>query len=94
MIVSIDIDERFLSNFGTGTLVGTLAKLDRTKSICDYKEIILRFPKPSKKYLELNKSPHEIIIYDHVIPLLIEDLLHLSDLGIVYKIEFFISDYK
>lgn len=93
-IATIIVNEKFLQLFGSGTLIGTLAGLDTTKSVSSITEVILKFPRPSRQYLEKNQGPHEIILCDHVIPLLIKDLMWLTDHNIKYRIEYFTTDYN
>lgn len=91
---TVTIDEKFLYSFGSNSLIGFLLNIDETKSLFEISEVILKFPQSSRRYCEKNKGPHEYIVSDYAIPLLIEDLIWLSAHNIKYKIEYYETDYE
>lgn len=75
----LDIHEKFLETFATGTLVGTIA----TKyNFGVPKKVVLVFPESSIHWRRRNDGPVQWIVNEYVIRCLIDDVLKLREWGV------------
>jgi hypothetical protein len=72
-----------VSCIGEYTLTGTITKINETP----VKKVTIVFPQTTTEWKIKNGHARDFIIYEHNIPLLIQDILRLQRLGIEIEIE-------
>lgn len=80
--VRIDINEKFLETFGTGTLTGTM-----WKKVGKADKVILVFHTSSLSYCQKNGGPRSWVMGDYVPMCLVQDIMGLQRMGIQVEIE-------
>jgi hypothetical protein len=89
VIGRIEIDEKFLELFGTGTLLGTLLDLYGKAP----EKVVLVFPRTTTAWREKFGGPHQYIVNEYTIACLLEDVLRLRAQGIEVSIEYETKDW-
>ena len=79
MKLRVIIDQAFLVTAGAGTLLGTTATVSELR---DLTEVELFFPQTTTAWRKENGGPDTYIMPEFSIPLLIEDILKLQEMGI------------
>lgn len=79
MKISMTMDEKLLETFASGSLIGNLLKDHKFSEIDD---VELVFPQSTLHWRQQNRGPKIYLIPEYTVPLLIEDVLKLLELGI------------
>jgi len=82
-MISIELTQAKLEVMASDSLAGMLAK----KNIFSPCEVTLAFPQTSLRWKEENGGPDSLILPEHCLPLLIDNILYLKDKGFDIKIE-------
>lgn len=84
-LLNILIDQKFLETCATGTLLGTIFQQNPESTYPE--EVVLIFPQTTLGWRRKNGGPDQLIVNEFVIPLLIEDILHLKEHGVQVRVE-------
>lgn len=83
MDIEVEINEKFMSSCGTGTLLAAVMKqAGDTKALSDVKKVTLVFWEKPLAWCQFNGGPHEYIITEYALPCLLNDVLRLQEFKI------------
>jgi hypothetical protein len=80
----IEVTEKFLETFGTGTLMGVLAKLFQFGIP---RTVKLVFPQATIGWCRAHNGPPQWIVNEYTIRCLLDDVLKLRELGVDVSLE-------
>jgi len=84
--MEIDINEKFLETFGSGTLSGALYT-KYPDAVFPGKKVKLIFHTSSLSYCQNNGGPRSFVMSDFVPMCLVQDILRLMRIGVEIEIE-------
>ena len=83
--VRVEVTEKFLETFGTGTLIGTLAAKQPGMQLPS--KVVLVSPQATLSWCERHRGPPQWIVNEYVIRCLLDDVLKLREWGVDVTLE-------
>ena len=80
----LDVNEKYLEIFATGTLIGTIAKKHKFGVP---KQVVLVFPRASLDWCRRHAGPPQWIVNEFVLMCFVEDVLTLREWGVDVQIQ-------